>query len=1001
MHLPRQFGTAAVAENGVMRGAVGRGGVEVLSVLHVDEIGTQGEHEGGFDLASVDAEAVFVGTEAGVEVVAMFVEQWQVEPAGVVDEQAKAGADVACHHIHQAAVAAVAVEDEEFAHAAAGHRCGDIEPEVEDGFGAQREGAGEALVFGAEADGLRGQGVNGRIRRQVWCGGLQDAFEQVGIDGQGQVRAVLFGSGHGQDGNGARGIECGEGGGAEIGPAGHGGGNGVGHATDGSGPTLELCELPRIRMRQFVQQGGSGRMRFWKWALGWLALVWLGPVLAQGWLSATGAAVLRTEQVRAELLLHAPQGVAPGRTVWLGLQLEHAPDWHSYWKNPGDSGLATELQWQLPPGLEAGPVAWPTPTKFPLGELANYGYSGTVLLPVPVTVTPAFDSGKATTLVLQASWLACKQECLPQQGRLEWRLDRPEQAVTLHGVDFEAARAMVPQEVAAGSSLLEVANDRLLVRLRGLPTTWRGQRLELFPELNGLIAPGAPWTQRWTTEVWEAELPLSEHRSESPAMVPLVVAPAPQGKAHANTTAGVRMTVPVQGGWPAVTAPTASALPAALSTALEQNAAQVTTKTPPNAPEGGAADMELARWAWALLGALVGGMALNLMPCVFPVLAIKVLAFARQGEDHRLHRWAGLAYSAGVVLSFVLLGGVLLGLRAAGEQLGWGFQLQHPVVVATLAVLFTLIGLNLAGLFEVGHVLPSGVAGLQLRHPVADAWLTGVLAVAVASPCTAPFMGASLGLAIALPTGQALAVFAAVGLGMALPYLVASWVPAVARLLPRPGVWMETFKQLMAFPMFATVVWLLWVLGQQTGIDGAAALLMLLVVLALLLWALGHEHGATRWVLSGLSVVGLVWLGTVLGPLVTQLAPHPTVLATEDAAASDSSDGWREWHPQRQAALLGQGRAVFVDFTAAWCVTCQYNKRHALADPAVLEAAKAGNVALLRADWTRRDPAVTQALQQLGRNGVPVYALFRPGQTPTVLSEILSVDEVLRVLAPR
>lgn len=984
-----------------MRGAVGRGGVEVLGVLHVDKIGMQGEHEGGFDLASVDAEAVFIGGKAGVEVVAVFVEQWQVEPAGVVDQKAKAGADVACHHIHQAAVAAVAVEDEEFAHAAAGHRCGDIEPEVEDGFGAQREGAGEALVFGAEADGLGGQGVDRGIGQQVRRGGLQNAFQKIGIDGQGQVWAVLFGGGHGQDGNGARGIERGEGGGAEVGPAGHGGGNGVGHATDGSGPTLELCELPRIRIRQFVQQGGSGGMRFWKWALGWLALVWLGPVLAQSWLSVSGAAVLQTEQVRAELLLHAPQGVAPGRTVWLGLQLEHAPDWHSYWKNPGDSGLATELQWQLPPGLEAGPVAWPTPTKFPLGELANYGYSGTVLLPVPVTVTPAFDSGKATTLVLQASWLACKQECLPQQGRLEWRLDRPEQAVTLHGVAFEAARATVPQEVAAGSSLLEVANDRLLVRLRGLPTAWRGQRLELFPELNGLIAPGAPWTQRWTTEVWEAELPLSEHRSESPAMVPLVVAPAPQGKAHANTTAGVRMTVPVQGGWPAVTAPTASALPAALSAALEQNAAQVTTKTPPNAPEGGAADMELSRWAWALLGALVGGMALNLMPCVFPVLAIKVLAFARQGEDHRMHRLAGLAYSAGVVLSFVLLGGVLLGLRAAGEQLGWGFQLQQPVVVATLAVLFTLIGLNLAGLFEVGHVLPSAVAGLQLRHPVADAGLTGVLAVAVASPCTAPFMGASLGLAIALPTGQALALFAAVGLGMALPYLVASWAPAVARLLPRPGVWMETFKQLMAFPMFATVVWLLWVLGQQTGIDGAAALLMLLVVLALLLWALGHEHGATRWVLSGLSVVGLVWLGTVLGPLVTQLTPHPTALATEDAAASDSSDGWREWHPQRQAALLTEGRAVFVDFTAAWCVTCQYNKRHALADPAVLQAAKASNVALLRADWTRRDPAVTQALQQLGRNGVPVYALFRPGQTPTVLSEILSVDEVLRVLAPR
>ncbi len=251
LHLPGEFGAAAIAEDGVARCAVGGGGVEVLGVLHVDEIGAQGEHQGGFDLASVDAEAVFIGGKAGVEVVAVFVEQWQVEPAGVVDEQAKAGADVACHHVHQAAVAAVAVEDEEFSHAAAGHRCGDVEPEVENGFGAQCEGAGKALVFGAEADGLGGQGVNRGIGWQVWCGGLQNAFQKIGIDRQGQVRAVLFGGGHGQDGDGARGVERGEGGGAEVGPAGHGGGREsgrcggggewVGHATDGSGVALELC----------------------------------------------------------------------------------------------------------------------------------------------------------------------------------------------------------------------------------------------------------------------------------------------------------------------------------------------------------------------------------------------------------------------------------------------------------------------------------------------------------------------------------------------------------------------------------------------------------------------------------------------------------------------------------------------------------------------------------------------------------------------------------------
>ena len=378
------------------------------------------------------------------------------------------------------------------------------------------------------------------------------------------------------------------------------------------------------------------------------------------------------------------------------------------------------------------------------------------------------------------------------------------------------------------------------------------------------------------------------------------------------------------------------------------------------------------------------------MPCVFPVLAIKVLAFAQHADDKAAHRANGLAYTAGVVLSFLALGGLLLGLRAAGEQLGWGFQLQSPGVVAVLAVLFTLIGLNLAGLFEFGNVLPSRVATLQAKNPTADAFLTGVLATAIASPCTAPFMGASLGLAIGLPVVQALAVFGVLGLGMALPYLAASWWPAIARALPRPGAWMNTFRQLMAFPMFATVVWLLWVLGQQSGIDGAAALLMLLVVLALLVWALGLR-GKGRAVLSGLSALALVWLGWTVGPNVTRM--QEAAAATE-APTTVQGMSWQAWSPEREAALLAEGRPVFVDFTAAWCVTCQYNKRSTLADAGLLADMAAKNVALLRADWTRRDPLVTQALAALGRNGVPVYAIHKTGQPSQVLSEILSVQEV-------
>jgi thiol:disulfide interchange protein DsbD len=402
----------------------------------------------------------------------------------------------------------------------------------------------------------------------------------------------------------------------------------------------------------------------------------------------------------------------------------------------------------------------------------------------------------------------------------------------------------------------------------------------------------------------------------------------------------------------------------------------------------GASPLTLAA---ALLGALLGGLLLNLMPCVFPVLAIKVIGFSQHAQDRRAHRVSGLAYTAGVVLSFMALGALMLGLRAAGEAIGWGFQLQSPAVVASLAALFTLIALNLAGMFEFGHFLPSSVASLQARHPVADSFLTGVLAVAVASPCTAPFMGASLGLTATLPAAQALAVFVALGLGLALPYLAASLVPAVARALPRPGAWMDTLRKLMAFPMLATVVWLVWVLGQQSGIDGAGALLILLVGLSLVVWALSLAGRARVW-MGGVSLA-------TMALLVWAFAPQITTVPTAQAPAQASSTGWQPWAPGAVEQILASGRPVFVDFTAAWCVTCQYNKKTTLADTGVMADLQTKNVALLRADWTRRDPAITAALAALGRSGVPVYVFYRPGHPPVVLTEVLSVDEVRATIA--
>lgn len=686
----------------------------------------------------------------------------------------------------------------------------------------------------------------------------------------------------------------------------------------------------------------------------------LGAVAAEG----SAGAVVKTDQVRAELVAHAPQGIAAGQPVWLGLAIQHQPHWHTYWKNPGDSGLPTTLNWQLPAGFEAGEVMWPTPQRLPIGPLVNFGYEGQLLLPVKLVV-PADFRGDTLPVKLHAEWLVCKEVCIPEAG--DFALSLPARSAwSSNAALFDTALARQPQAVASARAGAEVTPQALVVTVEGLPAGWQGQALSFFPETPGVIENAATVATAWKDGRWTAQVPLSAQRSESPARMAAVLTMAGQ-------PAGVRVEFAVAGAWPA---PEAAA-------AAQESAA--------DAPA--AASLGLAA---ALLFALVGGAILNLMPCVFPVLSLKVLGFASHADDRRGLALGGLAYTAGVVVSFVALAAALLALRAGGEQLGWGFQLQSPAVIATLAALFTLIGLNLTGVFEFGSVLPSSLAGLRLRHPLVDSALTGVLAVAVASPCTAPFMGASLGLAVTLPAGEALAIFAALGLGMALPYLVFSLWPALARALPRPGAWMAVFRTLMAFPMFATVVWLVWVFGQQTGIDAVAALLATLVALAFVAWALAAP-GVARRARAALGALALASFAAALSWMIPVLATPALAGARSDA----TSDGaWQPWSAEKVAQLRAEGRPVFVDFTAAWCVTCQYNKRTTLSKDEVLKDFEGRKVALLRADWTRRDAAITAELARLGRSGVPVYVLYAPGTAaPQVLSEILSVADVRNALA--
>lgn len=713
------------------------------------------------------------------------------------------------------------------------------------------------------------------------------------------------------------------------------------------------------------------------------------------------SATVSSAQTNARLIAWAPKGIKAGETVWLGLQITHQPHWHTYWKNSGDSGLPTELAWTLPTGWNAGELAWPTPKKFQLGPLANYGFDGAVLLPTPVQISDRPAAGSDFIVKLTANWLVCKTECIPEEARFELTIpsETTPTARSRHAAAFEAALARAPASDPALAMTARIKADdptQLQWAVTGLPADWQGRALELFPETTGLIAPGSRWAASWDAapqRQWTATTPLNPFRSESPRSFDVVVAltgladsePAPRG---------LKTRVNFEGEWPPVAKPVEVSPELAAALAASANGTDV--------------DTSLSAWLLALVGAFIGGILLNLMPCVFPVLALKVLTFAESSTaDTRNHRLNGLGYTAGVVLSFALLGAALLALRNAGDLLGWGFQLQNPWLVGALSVLFMLIALNLLGVFEVGNWLPQGLANARSKNPTTDAFLSGVLATAVASPCTAPFMGASLGLAIALPTGQGLGVFVAVGLGMASPYLLASWVPAVAHWLPRPGAWMVAFKQLMAFPMMATVVWLLWVFGQQTSLNSAAALLLWLLGIAWLLWSWAQSGSPTaRLIWRGIGVAvfaAFTWL--LNNPLVhsdnhTGASPTATAMGGTDASGASALPGtWLPWSAAQVTESLAAGQPVFVDFTAAWCVTCQVNKATTLTTQAVREAFNAKGVITLQADWTRRNPDITAALNALGRNGVPTYALYAPGAAPVVLSELITPDEVNRVLA--
>jgi len=689
---------------------------------------------------------------------------------------------------------------------------------------------------------------------------------------------------------------------------------------------------------------------------------------------ATGALAqpVKTPNVEAELVSERT-ALVPGERNTVALRLSIRSGWHTYWRNPGDSGLPTTLEWKLPEGYAAGAIQWPAPKALPVGPLMNYGYEGEVLHLVDIDVPASAPAGQPVTLAARADWLVCEDTCIPEGADLTLPLpvDASAKPHATWGARIGAARSTLPKPVEGWNA--QAVGEGQKIRLTLSPATSAPPApgaLRFFPHGEGVIEAAAPQAVARDGERYVITLPVAYQLAKDVTRIDGVVTAA-NGLGGAQA---VTIDVPLAGA--IVPGPKPVDAPAP-----QLNLGGTTTST---------SSLSLVA---ALALAFGGGMLLNLMPCVFPVLSLKVLGFVEHQDAKRTMRREAVAYSGGVVLSFVLLALALVALRAAGQQLGWGFQLQSPAVIAGLALLFFVLGLNLSGVFEFGMFAPSTLASHRSKNRTADAFGSGVLAVIVASPCTAPFMGAALGYAITQSVVVTLAVFVALGLGMALPYVLLAWFPGWRRRLPKPGAWMARVKQFLAFPLYATVAWLGWVLGAQVDNDAVLRLAIALVFVGFAAWAWGNfRSGATRpWAIA--AAAGLIGTAVLVAPLLTgNVQPA-------ERTARNAADGWQPFTPAALEGLTSSGRAVFVDFTAAWCVTCQVNKRLVLNNEDVREAFAAKNVALVRADWTRRDPEITRALASLGRNGVPVYVLYRPGKSPLLLPEVLQPGIVHEALA--
>jgi thiol:disulfide interchange protein DsbD len=688
------------------------------------------------------------------------------------------------------------------------------------------------------------------------------------------------------------------------------------------------------------------------------------------------------QHLHVQLVVPEP-ALVRGHSAKAGLYFKLEPGWHVYWKNAGDSGEPPRMKWTLPEGITATPLQFPAPKRLPLGPLMDFGYEDEVLFPFWISAGPSANGNEAV-LHAKVDWLVCREVCIPGKAELETARPIAGQLSSAARVEPDAGlydrlagRVPPPPPSTFKAGFLPTPTGFRLTVLTGQ----QEPQAVFFSANPNILDNPAPQKITPIQNGFTLDLKKDANLTGTPAAL--------SGVLELSTGRAYEFDIPPGPPVPTAQSYARSGIGGPDTSAPSNSANPANSVTPPAPSTPG-----LAR----IVGlAFLGGLILNLMPCVFPVLFLKGLALVQSGaEERRRLRMHGLVYTAGILVSFWILVGVLLALRGAGARLGWGFQFQSPVFLSLMAGLLFFLGLSLAGQFEIGLSLTSAGGGLAAKQGYTGSFFTGVLAVIVATPCTAPFMGAAIGYALAQPAAVTLAVFTALALGLAGPYLALTLQPAWTRWLPRPGAWMEVLRQAVSIPIFGTVIWLAWVLANAYGAMVVTALLAGFLLIAIAGWFLG------RWPAKGWSttIAAAILLGFVGLSFFSSraFASHDRAVALSVSLVARRH--WESWSPTRVNTYLSSGQPVFVDFTASWCLSCQVNERIALTKPEVMKAFADSHVALLKADWTQHDDVITDTLAKLGRSGVPVYALYVPGEsTPRLLPEVLTPGIVTEAIA--